>query len=269
VIVLNKKIIIIAGLIGLVILIFTAGSDERLIENNIELVEVKRSTFIYDYKTFGIVDSKSHYLFFNGYIKNIYKTTGDEIKKKDKILSYVNEYGNNRDLLSEVDGFIYQVENNCITIKDLDYFVIVELTYEKYSLIKENDTCFIGINDNYYQAKVIEKVKYDNQDNRYRIIIKTDYDELIFSQHVNVSFHLQQKEGLTVDKRAINQDSDGYYLIDEMFKDELNNLEKYRIPIKVLMSNEDVALISATGLENKKVCILSESLKEFLSDQIR
>ena len=159
-------------------------------------MEVKRSTFIYEYKTIGVVDSKSHYLFFNGYIKNVYKTIGDEIKNKDKILSYINEYGNSKDLLSEVDGFIYQIENNCITIKDLDYFVIVELTYEKYSLIKENDTCFIGINDNYYQAKVIEKVKYDNQDNRYRVIIKTDYDELIFLSMLISPFIFNRKKDL-------------------------------------------------------------------------
>ena len=144
--------------------------------------------------------------------------------------------------------------------------MVVELAYEKYSLLKEDDICFIGTNDNYYQAKVVEKVKYDNQDNKYKVIIKTDYEELIFSQHVNVTFHLQKKEGLTVDKRAIYHDKEGYYLIDEKFKDELNNIEKYRIAIELIMSNDDSALISAIGLENKKVCILSDYLKEFLSD---
>ncbi len=265
-IVLNRKILVAGGLIGLIILFLTAGSSEKLLENNIEIVEVKRDTFIYDYKTFGIVDSKSHYCFFNGYIKNIYKKTGDEVNRKEKVLSYINEYGKVKDLSSEIDGFIYRIENNCITIKDLDYFVVVELNYEKYSLIKENDICFIGINDNYYQAEVIEKVKYDNQDNKYKVIIKTEFADLIFSQHVNVTFHLQKKDGLIVDRRAINYDNDGYYLIDENFKKELNNIEKYKINIEVIMSNDDVALISAIGLENRKVCIISNFLKEFLSD---
>jgi hypothetical protein len=269
VIVLNRKIIIVAGLIGLIILIITYGGGEELIEKNIEVVEIKRETFIYDYKTFGIVDSKSHHFFFNGYIKNIHKKAGEEVKKKEKILSYIDEHGNSKDLLSEIDGFVYQIENNCLILKDLDFFVVVELAYEKYSLLKENDICFIGINDNYYEAEVIEKVKFANQDNKYRVIIKTDYLELIFSQHVNVTFHLEKKDGLTVDKRALNYDEKGYYLIDEDFKEELNNLEKYRLPVEVIMCNDDLALISAIGLEDKKVCILSNHLKEFLSDQVR
>ncbi|HPW53133.1 MAG TPA: hypothetical protein PK631_02045 [Erysipelotrichaceae bacterium] len=265
----RKKIFIIAGFIGLVILALATGSSEKIIEENIEIVEVKRDIFTYDYKTFGIVDSKSHYLFFNGYIKTIYKKMTEGVKKNDRLISYVNEHGSSKDLLSDIDGFIYRIENNCITIKDLDYFIVVELAYEKYILLKENDSCFIVVNGNSFSAAVIEKVRYDNQDDKYKVIIKTDYKELIFSQHVNVIFYLQQKEGLTVDKRALNHDSEGYYLIDEKFKDELKSLQKYRIDIEVIMSNDKLALISAIGLENRKVCILSDYLKEFLGDQIR
>ena len=265
-IILNKKVIIIVGFIGLILLMLITSNSNILIEKNIETVEVKRGNFIYDYKTYGIVNSKNHHFFFNGYIKNVYKNIGEEVKEKEKVISYINEYGKSKDLLSEVDGFVYQIENNCVTIKDLDYFVVVELIYEKFVLIKEDDICFIGINNNYYEAIVIEKVKYDNQDNKYKVIIKTNYDDLIFSQHVNVTFHLQQKEGLIVDKRALNYDSDGYYLIDETFKEELKNLEKYRINVDVIMSNDNVALISAIGIENRKVCIISNYLKEFLRD---
>ncbi len=265
-IILNKKVFIFIGFIGLIILILITFSGNNLIEKNIETVEVKKANFIYDYKTYGIVDSKSHYFFFNGYIKSIYKEIGTEVKKKEKVISYINEYGNSKDLLSEIDGFIYQIENNQIIIKDLDYFVVVELTFEKYNLLNENDRCFIGINNNYYEASVIEKVKYNNQNDKYKVIIKTDYEDLIFSQHVNVTFHLQQKEGLTVDKRALNYDKEGYYLIDEKYLEELNNLENYRIKVAVIMCNNDTALISAIGIENKKVCIISDYLKEFLSD---
>ncbi|MGI6608837.1 MAG: hypothetical protein ACOX1F_07725 [Erysipelotrichaceae bacterium] len=265
----NRKIAVIGGLIGLLIVIFISSNSNRLIEKNIEIVEVKRDNFVYDYKTFGVVNSKSHYYFFNGYIKNIYKRIGEEIKEKEKVISFINEYGKSKDLLSETDGFLYQIENNCIIIKDLDYFVTVEMNYEKYCLLEENDSCFIGINNNYYQARIIEKAQYDNRDNKYKVIIETDYDELIFSQHVNVVFHLQQKQGLTVDKRALNNDSDGYFLIAEEFKNELNNIEKYRIEVKVIMCNDELALISAPGIENKKVCIISDYLKELVNDQNR
>lgn len=262
----NKKVFVIGGVIGfLLILIINKGSN-NLIENNIEIVEVKRDTFIYDYKTFGIVDSKSHYLFFNGYIKKIYKNPKSEIKKNEKILNYVYEYDKSKDLVSVVDGFIFQIDSNCVIIKDLNYYVVVELTYEKYSLLQENDRCFVGINNHYHPAEIIEKVKYDNQENKYKVLIKTEYDELIYYQHVNVTFQLTSKEGLIVDKRALYYDTDGYYLIAKGFKEELNNLEKYKIPIQVIMSNEKLALISGIALENKEVCIISEELRKILND---
>lgn len=267
----KKKILISIIVFLIVICIITLLFSNSLLKEAIELTQVHYGTVSGQYSCIATVKANEHYQFFNGVVKNLFYIEDQRVNKDDLILEYYDNYEKVQKLNSNYNGYLSEVSSNYIKIIDEDdLYLQVEIKQDIVQRLNEESICVYLINDNYYTATIKEISNNGYLKNGqvvYTVKFDIDYDDIfLLQENVIVKISLEEKSGLIVDNRAVLLDEEGNYLLQEGYKDDLSNIDSYKVRIKVICADQSNSLIEAVGLENMSVCILSDSLRKVISD---
>ena len=71
---------------------------------------------------------------------------------------------------------------------------------------------------------------------------------------------------LTVKREALWERNDGYYLLKAEWVNSKNDIDRYLVKVRVMMADDETAVITGMDIENMKVCIVDDTLKGLLND---
>ena len=100
------------------------------------------------------------------------------------------------------------------------------------------------------------------------IILDLESSEgLLLNQKGNLTIPLQSVSDVwTVKREALLERSEGYYLLRADWVNRKDRRDKYLVKVKVEMADDQKAVISGIGIENLKVCVIDDMLKELIDD---
>jgi len=257
----NKKKILIGCMVILLTLIFIFIMGRKSLDVSLEKTTVFKGNFEVKYQTIGYVNSKKHYVYVNDFVNALYVEKGQYVKKGDKLFDKT---------VSSVNGYVEDINEYVITIRDEEFYIEAYLPYEKFILLKKNTKYLFVSNEIAYNIELKNKYYLGVEKNNvvlYRVSFQIDnIEDLIFNQSGNIIISITDiSDCLMVDKRAVLNDSKGNYLLNAKFNDNFDVVSN-RVDIKVLMQNDDYAYISGVGIENMNVCILDDATKRLVND---
>ncbi|MBR0138586.1 MAG: hypothetical protein IJM15_09260 [Erysipelotrichaceae bacterium] len=263
------KRVIVIPLIAVAAILSVLFLPGKGLSETVEITEVKTGDFQYRKEVSAAVNGQSHQLYFPGNIIEVSKNEGEEIRKSETILTYVDAYGNKKRLTSSVSGMIVRIENGMVTVKDLNLYLYCQIDLETRNRLSVGSTHMFTSAGKHYHASVISLPKLGfNQNNRlmFEIILDIeDKGDLLIGQSGILTLDLgSEKSVLLVEKKALLNDGKGYYLLEKGYVEDPKNMEKYRLNVEVLNWDETRAVIRGTGLEAVEVCIFSDDLKELI-----
>ena len=270
----KKKRLIIGAIVLIAILaVLTALTHigNNILLDNIEVTQVKLGSFQRNYKTYGTVTSNLHSFFYNGMISSVnYKET-DYLHKDDVILKYKDPEGNEKELKSEIDGYLYSITADSVQIYDSSYYLTVLLKEKYYDQISLNSQHLFTTDSRDYLITVTGKKDYGirrDGDTVYEVIFSFDtLENLKLNQQGNVTISLNSMDNvLLVDKRAVYETVNGYYLLDGQWLSEPDESGKYLIKVNIVGNDENNAVVEGVNLEGKSVCIINETIRKVLED---
>ena len=242
-----------------------------LIADNVSFTNVEKGSFRQEYQTSATISGIKHYYYYNGLITDCSHEVNDFINNDEVLLTYLNSENRKTDLKSTVSGYITELSGNRVTVCDLDYRLICYLPADKFDLLKDETECLFEYGKNTYSAKIISRKDMGEKragQTVYQVMLKPDNQEnLKLNRQGNLIIPLETVSNvLKVDCRAVLEDTEGCYLLDADWINDMDHPEKYRINIEVLMADDSTAVIGGAGLENRRVCIMNDDLKAVLHD---
>jgi len=267
----RKAFLVAAGVIILLfmIILFRQGTD--LLKENVETVTVEKGCFQTVYKTWATVKGKRHTVYFNGMITSCELNYGSKITKDQLILTYLDEKGDKKQLKSSYNGFLEEVTSGYVTIYEDDYYLSAFLKDSLVSKIKKGSEAVYEKDGKLFLVRVDDISEYglkDGNDILFEVkLICEKKDGWKINEKGNLKIILERFDDvLTVDKRALYEDEKGFYLISESWLTSFQNVDKYRLDVEVLMTNDSQAMIQGVGIENAVVCILNEEIRGLMND---
>ena len=265
----KRKILISIIVFLIVTIILTLAFSDNFFKSGISYCQVSYGKLDKQYSMVATVNSNEHYQFFNGNIKSINYSVNDKVSKDSTILDYYDVYDKVQKLKSEYDGYLIEFSSNYVKIVDSSYYLQLEVKQEIYQQIDEKTTLVYLSGDNYYLASFISKSdKAIEKDGQLLFVVKfkPETDDLLLSQNVTVKLSIESETGLIVDSKAIFQDDQGDYLLDQDFTNDISNVNEHKIRIKVVYDDGSNALIEGFGLENLTVCVVDDTLRQVIED---
>lgn len=242
-----------------------------LIADNVSFTNVEKGSFRQEYQTSATISGIKHYYYYNGLITDCSHEVNDFINNDEVLLTYLNSENRKTDLKSTVSGYITELSGNRVTVCDLDYRLICYLPADKFDLLKDETECLFEYGKNTYSAKIISRKDMGEKragQTVYQVMLKPDNQENFkLNRQGNLIIPLETVSNvLKVDRRAVLEDTEGCYLLEADWINDMDHPEKYRINIEVLMADDSTAVIGGAGLENRRVCIMNDVLKAVLHD---
>ena len=250
------------------LLIRISGS---LITDNVSFTFVERGSFRKEYRTSAVIKGINHYYYFNGIITDCTYEENDFIEAGQVILTYLNGENKKTELKSTVSGYLTELSAGRVVVCDQDYRLVCYLPADKYDLLSDDAVCLFEYGDESCEAKVSDRK--DLAEKRagqtvYQVTLEPEIkDDLKLNRQGNLTIPLKAVSNvLKVDRKALVEDAEGYYLMDSAWINSIGNPERYRIRVEVIMADENTAVINGVELENRKVCIIDDNLKAVLDD---
>ncbi len=269
----RKILIISAGAILLgILLMILMSSGRQILTDSVSTTMVVNRHFTRMYETTGTVDSSLHHYYFSGCIISCGLSEGMYVPAGGVLLKYRNVKDKAVTLKSTVDGYVREVSDNRVTISDRDYYIVSRLPQDLSSVIRKGDEAVLEINGT-RRALTVSRIgdcgKMIDGEVMFDVIFTPeDNENLKINQQGNVTILLDNYGSVpVVDRKAILSDEKGSFLLAEDWKDDPGGIDDYRIDIKIIAVNQEVAYISGMDIEGVTVCILSEQLKELIHDQ--
>ncbi len=265
----KRKILISIIAFLIVTIILTLIFSDSLLKGKVSYCQVNYGKLDKQYSMVATVNSNEHYQFFNGNIKSINYSLNDKISKDSIILEYYDVYDKVQKLKSEYDGHLIEFSSNYVKIIDSNHYLQLEVKQEIYQQLDENTTLVYLSGDNYFLASFISKSdKAIEKDGQLLFVVKfkPETNDLLLSQNVIVKFTIESEYGLIVDSKAILQDDQGDYLLDQDYVNDISNADAHKIRIKVVYDDGSNSLIEAVGLENLTVCIVDDTLRQVIEN---
>lgn len=251
-----------------VITVFLSASKKTVL-NGIEETEVYRGSFQRQKKITAQIESGIHLYYFPGNIIEVYRNIGDEVKNKECILKYSDMYGNSKKLLSSTKGIITEISAGQVKVNDNCYYVSSYVDIETRNRLKLNSQHLFKT----YNETLLTELDYVSSfgqklNNQLLFEIRLNIirgGNVLLKQQGTLMLNLEEmKDVLMVDKRALLKDEQGYYLLDCLWLEDADNISRYRIDVRVLESDDRTAVIDGIDIENQRVLVLSENIKELL-----
>ncbi len=269
----KKKHLIILAVIALIVIavLVLRSIGNELLMDSISFTEVSQDSFRQQYRTTATVRGHLHSYYFNGIIKECGVFTGEPVRKDDLILKYLDGENRECELRSETNGIIREITGNCVIIEDRDLYLAASLPLDRFFLVNEGTVCLFTPSSGSIRATVTSKSQCRQQEgsqNMAEITLKLESQEgLLLNQKGNLVIPLQSVNDVwTVKRAALLERSDGYYLLKAEWLEKKESRDKYLVRVKVEMADDEKAVISGIGIENLKVCMINDMLKELISD---
>ena len=242
-----------------------------LIAENVSFTYVERGSFRQEYRTNAIITGANHHYYFNGLVSDCKHEINDFVESDEILLTYINSENKKTELKSSVSGYITDISGGKVTVCDLSYSLICYLPSDKFDLVKEGSECLFEYGTVIYPATVVSKKDLGERragQTVYQItLVPEKREHLKLNRQGNLTIPLETvNDVLKVDRKALLEDAQGCYLLDENWIDDMDHPEKYRISVEVIMADETTAVVSGAGVENRKVCIMDDRLKAVLND---
>ena len=252
-------------------IIILKNMGNTLLLDSISFTVVERGSFRQEYHSYATVKGDLHYFYFNGIIDNCSHSEGDYIEADSVILEYLNREGEKTELKSDTAGFISEINTGRVTVTDRNYHLVARIPLDKYHLIADGTVCLFSRGTESIKATVNGKKLYRINDNgrTYGIITLTldNSEGLLLQQQGSLIIPLNTiSDVLTVEREALWEKSDGYYLLKADWLNSKDDISHYLVKVKVMMSDDEVAVVTGLDIENLKVCIIDETLKGLLDD---
>ena len=261
-------ILIIIPVIIICCAIILRNMGNTLLLDSVSFTYVEKGSFRQEYRTYATVNGHQHFFYFNGIIDNCSRCEGDFIEADSVILEYLSQEGEKTELKSDVAGFIAEINGNRVTVTDRNYYLTARLPLDKYSLVTEGMVCMFsqGI-----RATVTGKESYRISENgrTYGGITLSleNTDGLLLYQQASLIIPLNTvNDVLTVKREALWERNDGYYLLKAEWVNSKNDIDRYLVKVRVMMADDETAVITGMDIENMKVCIVDDTLKGLLND---
>ncbi|MBE6124808.1 MAG: hypothetical protein E7186_00635 [Erysipelotrichaceae bacterium] len=264
-------IIIIAAALIIIVMLVLRTIGNTLMMDSISFTEVSLDSFQQQYKTTATVKGHLHSYYYNGIVTECCFTVGDWLEADSVILKYLDGENRECELKSETAGIIRELSGNCVTVEDSDYYLLAKVPLDRFFLINEQTVCLFSSSSSSFRATVTAKSRYRQQDasrNTAAIILQLESSEgLLLNQKGNLTIPLRTVNDVwTVRREALLERNDGYYLLKADWVNRKDHWEKYLIKVKVEMADDQRAVISGIEIENLKVCIIDDLLKELIDD---
>ena len=265
-------------IIAVVLLVITVAgcmslfkTGRKYINSATKVTTVVRGTFQKNHKSTALVTSGQHHQFFNGYVTSLNHDTGELVEQGEVILEYTDVYNHKQQLKAAVKGYIADINSTGVIISDLEYYLTARLPQEVMSLIEDGTQCLFESAGKQYLATVTEKNMYGRSISAvtlYQLSLSVENtDDLHHGQKGILTIPLTTLYGvLVVDRKAIYETRDGFYLLPTDWLNHTGDVSKSLIRVEILDANDEVALINAAAIEELEVCIIDDFLREFLSN---
>ena len=269
----KKKHLIILIVIALIIIVMlvlrTIGN--ALMMDSISFTEVTQDSFRQQYKTTATVKGHLHSCYFNGLVTECPVSLGDWVEADSVILKYLDGENRECELKSDTAGIIREITGNCVIIEDGNLYLLAAVPLDRFFLINEGTSCLFSASSSSIRATVKAKSHSRQQEasqNTASIILDLESSEgLLLNQKGNLTIPLQSVSDVwTVKREALLERSDGYYLLKADWVNRKDRRDKYLVKVKVEMADDQKAVISGIGIENLKVCVIDDMLKELIDD---
>lgn len=242
-----------------------------LIAENVSFTYVERGTFRQEYKTNALITGTNHYYYFNGFITDCSHEVNDYVNADDILLTYLNGENKKAELKSKVSGYITELSEGRVTICDLEYRLVCYLPTDKFDLLKDDAQCLFEYGEENCWARIISKRELGERragKTVFQVVMEPEKQEhLKLNRQGNLTIPLESVNNvLLVDRNAVMEDTNGCYLLESEWINDMDHPDRYRIDVEVLMADEISAVLSGVGLENRKVCIMNDDLKAVLND---
>lgn len=234
------------------------------------MTQINIGSFQRNYKTFGTVSANLHRCFYDGLISSVNFKETDYLHKDDVILKYKDTEGNEKELKSEIDGYLHEITADSVQIYDSSYYLSVLLKEKYYDQLSLNSQHLFITDNREYLITVTGKKDYGirrDDDTLYEVTFSFDsQDGLKLNQQGNVVITLNSLDNvLLVDRRAVYETVEGYYLLDAGWLDDPENMNYYLLRVNIIGSNEETAVVEGVNLEGRSVCIINETIRQVLA----
>jgi len=262
-----KKTYIVIGIILFLLVLLAIGSNS-LTSSAFQYETIQQSSLVVKKDYLAQVKSNETILSFYGTIQQVLKQEGSEIKEKEKMLIYQNEFGKNVSLHSPIIGYVKEIGNNYVLLMDKDYYIETYVPFHVYNLLHVDQEAILNINNQEHLVVLKEKFPlpiYHNGQYQYKLHYKSNSNINLFPlQETLLTISFETKTGFCVTNDAIYKDEEGFFLLESSFQKDLNHYENHRIAIQVIYADDEKSIIEGIGLEDLEVCIIDELVKKVL-----
>jgi len=264
-------VIIFLSVLFIISLAFLLKTGRSYINDSFEVTTVVRGSFQKNYRTVAHVSSDKHILFFNGYVTSLKHDVGDMVEEGEVILEYTDAYNRKQTLKASVTGYVSEITGTTVTLNDMHYYLVSELEPDRYNMVVTGTECLFTSCDKDYLTRVQEKEPFGIAKNGriyYEIRFELEEgDNLLYGQNGTIVIPLKTVyDVLTVDRKAIYETRDGFYLLPSNWLETSSDPKASLMRIEVRDANEDIAMINGVAIEDMEVCIIDDLLREFLSN---
>ncbi|MBQ1827159.1 MAG: hypothetical protein II126_04220, partial [Erysipelotrichaceae bacterium] len=149
-----KKVIILPILVIAIVLTMFLFSSNKL-SGKIKITEIHTGDFHWRREVAATADGGIHRLYFPGNIIELCCEDKEEIRKNQTLLFYGDAYGNRKKLTSPVSGFIMQIENGKITLKDTDMIIRCRVDLETRNRLSIGSSHMFTTQNEHYRVKLL------------------------------------------------------------------------------------------------------------------
>ena len=256
----------------LIVFLLVASSGQKIIDESIQTTMIVNREFVRQYKTTGTVSSRIHSYYFIGNVTACDLQEGTYVTNGGLLLRYNNINNEAVDLRSSVNGFVKEIGGDRVTVADTSYYIVSQFTNDVIEQLAEGDQAIFHSNDTDYLMQISSISSYGRfmDDAVYYevVFIPEEREKLKLNQQGNVTVSLKRYGAVpVVNRKAVMNDDKGSYLIRASWLKEAGDVDDYRIDVKVVAVNEELAYVSGIDIEGEEVCILSDELKKVIYDQ--
>ena len=257
-----KKKILIIVLAVLFFVLIGRFFRQRQLSELIETAVVSYEKMTFEHEGVAQVHGKYHFQYFQGYLKQLRRQVNERVKENEIILVYVDERGREHELKAECCGYVNEIAADHLVLEDEQYRLYCCLPLERYRQLKIGQQGSFVLDGQIHLCEVSqlnERALMSEENDHYEVELRP-LDELPLhgGQLLSIRIPLRQNYGLCIPAEALLEDEDGYFLIDEKYRQDSAHWEKYRIDVEVLYRNERQAMIEGVGLEGQEVCLLAD-----------
>ena len=260
------RIFLIILFCGVVLVVTLLSVGKKAITIDAQTTNVVLRDYQPVYQTVGSVKATEHHHFIVGTIINLMVAKGETVKVGTVLAVYQDGYGKKKKLTSQYTGVVTSIDVQEIIVTGNDYYIQAAFPMDIADQLQINDQALFTSRKP-YEANVTaisNQITIEDGSSRLNVSFKLSASEgLRLGQRGLVKVFLPVSHQVTVvAKAAVIEDENGPLLVLADWLNDIDNVDRYKLKVKIVQADDDWVVVEGIGLQNQAVIIWDESLKQ-------